>query len=45
MKCLSVTFVRRREARHRVALRRMGGGTNAYSVAPEIGAFVVVSFC
>jgi hypothetical protein len=31
--------------RHRVALRRMGGGANACSVAPEIGAFAAVSFC
>jgi hypothetical protein len=33
------------EARHRVALRRMGGGANACSVAPKIGAFAAVSFC
>ena len=42
MKSLAVTFCRREEmepaiaeARHRVALRRMGRGVNACSVAPE----------
>jgi hypothetical protein len=42
VKSLAVTFCRREEmepaiaeARHRVALRRMGRGVNACSVAPE----------